>query len=114
MPVTTQTGVYGKLPANGDFLMRNLPSGFVNSWDQWLQQFMSSTGECIGQEWLDIYLTSPIWRFVLSSGVDDVLCGWVRPLWSSTSCMSVNVPPMSIAIRTGPLMGAVILNSVRW
>ena len=58
MAIMSETGIYGKLPANGDFLLRNLPTGFVNSWDQWLQQFMSNTREYIGGEWLDIYLTN--------------------------------------------------------
>lgn len=63
--------MYGKLPTHGDFIQRNLSSGFVNEWDQWLQHFVSGTREHIGEEWLDIYLTSPIWRFVLSRGVVD-------------------------------------------
>jgi type VI secretion system protein ImpM len=62
-------GVYGKLPAHGDFIQRNLPQGFVREWDVWLQHFVSGTKEKMGGDWLDLYLTSPIWRFALSSGV---------------------------------------------
>lgn len=65
------TGIFGKLPAHGDFLHRNLPSKAVNEWDAWLQTFVGSTQERLGDAWLDIYLTSPIWRFCLSSGVMD-------------------------------------------
>lgn len=64
-------GLYGKLPTHGDFIQRNLPSAFVTEWDQWLQHFVAGTREQIGNDWLDIYLTSPIWRFVLSHGVVD-------------------------------------------
>lgn len=64
-------GIYGKLPTHGDFLQRNLPSSFVDGWDNWLQQFISGSKEQIGADWLDVYLTSPIWRFVLSPGVID-------------------------------------------
>ena len=64
-------GVYGKLPAHGDFIQRNLPSAFIKQWDVWLQHFVAGAREKMGADWLDIYLTSPIWRFVLSHGVVD-------------------------------------------
>lgn len=64
-------GIFGKLPAHGDFIQRNLPAGFINVWDEWLQHFISGTREQLGDNWLEIYLTSPIWRFALSPGVID-------------------------------------------
>lgn len=64
-------GIFGKLPAHGDFVQRNLSSGFINIWDEWLQHFVAGTKEQLGENWLDIYLTSPIWRFVFSAGVID-------------------------------------------
>jgi len=64
-------GVYGKLPAYGDFVLRNLNSEFITPWDEWLQHFISGSQEQIGEDWLNIYLTSPIWRFALSPGVID-------------------------------------------
>ncbi len=71
MSVSKLTGLFGKLPAHGDFIQRNLPASFVNVWDQWLQGFVGGSQEQLGEEWLDTYLTSPIWRFVLSEGVVD-------------------------------------------
>lgn len=68
---THKTGVFGKLPAHGDFLQRNLPSKVVNTWDSWLQTFVGSSQERLGEQWLEIYLTSPIWRFCWSPGVMD-------------------------------------------
>jgi type VI secretion-associated protein, BMA_A0400 family len=65
------TGFFGKLPSHGDFISRELPSQFIDIWDNWLQLFVSSTQTQLGEDWLDIYLTSPIWRFVLSEGVID-------------------------------------------
>jgi len=64
-------GLFGKLPAHGDFVQRNLPAGFINIWDEWLQHFIAGTKEQLGESWLDIYLTSPLWRFVFSAGVVD-------------------------------------------
>ena len=67
-------GVYGKLPAHGDFIQRNLPPDYINHWDEWLQHFIAGSREQMAESWLDIYLTSPIWRFVLSPGVIDSHC----------------------------------------
>ena len=39
---------YGKLPAKGDFLSRNLPQEFVAAWDQWLQAGMHASREALG------------------------------------------------------------------
>lgn len=75
MNVANQTGIFGKLPAHGDFIYRNLPTRFINAWDSWLQGYVSSSQEQLGNDWLDVYLTSPIWRFALSSGVIDEK-GW--------------------------------------
>ncbi len=65
------TGIFGKLPLHGDFVYRNLPSVTMNNWDEWLQGFIAGSQEQLGDEWLNIYLTSPIWRFVFSEGVLD-------------------------------------------
>lgn len=65
------TGLFGKLPAHGDFIHRNLPTKLINEWDAWLQTFIGSTQERLGDTWLEIYLTSPIWRFCLSAGTLD-------------------------------------------
>lgn len=75
------TGLFGKLPTYGDFLCRDLESGFVEVWDTWLQGFVGGTQEQLGENWLDTYLTSPIWRFALSEGVVDehVWAGIVLP-----------------------------------
>ncbi len=64
-------GLFGKLPAHGDFVQRNLSAGFINIWDEWLQHFIAGTKEQLGENWLDVYLTSPLWRFVFSAGVID-------------------------------------------
>ena len=62
-------GFYGKLPSKGDFLTRSLPREFVALWDDWLQTGMNASREVLGSNWLDTYLTSPLWRFALSPGI---------------------------------------------
>ncbi|MFT7559572.1 MAG: type VI secretion system protein ImpM [Flavobacteriales bacterium] len=67
----TSIGVFGKIPGQGDFVDRGLPSSFIGVWDDWLQRSIASSREQYGKAWLDYYLTSPIWRFVLSGGSVD-------------------------------------------
>lgn len=71
MNSTNKTGLFGKLPSHGDFIFRDLPARFISVWDEWLQGFVGSTREQLGENWLNVYLTSPIWRFAMSEGVVD-------------------------------------------
>lgn len=71
MNMDIHLGLYGKLPGYGDFVHRNLPNNFLTAWDEWLQGYIASSREKMGESWLNIYLTSPLWRFVLSAGVID-------------------------------------------
>jgi type VI secretion system ImpM family protein len=64
-----QIGFHGKLPSHGDFLQRRVSDAFLNAWDPWLQECLTVSRERLGAEWLQTYLTSPIWRFVLADGV---------------------------------------------
>jgi len=62
-------GFFGKLPSHGDFVTRNLSRGFIDTWDDWLQRAVATSKASLGEAWLNTYLTSPIWRFVLVPGV---------------------------------------------
>jgi type VI secretion system protein ImpM len=64
-----EVGLYGKLPSHGDFLRRRVSDGFVSVWDEWLQQCIAASRASLGQNWLDVYLTSPVWRFACDTGV---------------------------------------------
>jgi type VI secretion system protein ImpM len=63
-----EVGFYGKLPCHGDFLRRRASDAFVEAWDAWLQACMSASRDALGDRWLDVYLTSPAWRFVCAAG----------------------------------------------
>ncbi len=69
--MNNQIGLFGKLPAHGDFIERNLVRSFTTPWDDWLQRGLASSREIVGSNWLDFYLTSPVWRFFLSNGCVD-------------------------------------------
>jgi type VI secretion system protein ImpM len=69
MQTAIAVGFYGKLPCNGDFLQRRVPQEFVDVWDPWLQECIHASREALREDWLNAYLTSPVWRFVLAEGV---------------------------------------------
>jgi type VI secretion system protein ImpM len=62
-------GFFGKLPTHGDFLRRRVADDFVAAWDPWLQECIADSRRVLGEQWLSIYLTSPVWRFALGPHV---------------------------------------------
>jgi type VI secretion system protein ImpM len=61
-------GWHGKLPTLGDFATRRLSPAFVQHWDAWLSQGLAGL-QARRRDWLDAYLASPSWRFLLMPGV---------------------------------------------
>ena len=66
--MSLDVGFYGKLPSHGDFLRRRVSDAFVGVWDGWLQECMAASRGALGDKWLDVYLTSPVWRFGCAAG----------------------------------------------
>ena len=64
-------GFFGKLPSHGDFVSRRVSRDFLQVWDEWLQRCIAESKATLGDDWLNVYLTSPIWRFAMTSGVCD-------------------------------------------
>ncbi len=62
-------GWHGKLPTLGDFASRGLAPDFLEAWDAWLAQGLARLQQRDGPAWLQAYLDSPSWRFVLGPGV---------------------------------------------
>ena len=104
------TAFYGKLPCKGDFLSRNLSREFIEVWDDWLQAGMHESREALGSTWLETYLTSPIWRFVLPAGAcgEAAYAGVFMPsmdrvgrYFPMTALMSLSgqAVPIAIALR---------------
>jgi type VI secretion system protein ImpM len=77
-------GFYGKLPSHSDFLHRGVTDEFVNRWDAWLQDGIARSRSDLGDAWLDVFLTSPLWRFALASGVVG------GPVWAGILLPSVD------------------------
>ena len=99
-PLPTVLAYYGKLPARGDFVGRRLPRETVNLWDGWLQEAIAASRDAIGGTWLELYLVSPLWRFVLPAG----LCG-------GRGLAGVMMPSVDKVGRAFPLMLAAELDA---
>lgn len=74
-------GFFGKLPAKGDFIQRGLSPSFTGPWDNWLQSCMEHSRASLGENWLNTYLVSPLWRFCLAPKLlsDNAMVGVVMP-----------------------------------
>ncbi|MGI4837114.1 MAG: type VI secretion system-associated protein TagF [Janthinobacterium lividum] len=77
----SRPGFYGKLASLGDFVSRDLPREFIQPWDSWLAAGLHSSQQHLGDQWLEAYLISPLWRFTLASGVcgQDSMAGVIMP-----------------------------------
>jgi type VI secretion system protein ImpM len=75
------TGLFGKLPAHGDFVRRALPGRFIDPWDAWLSAGMLAAVEVLGDGWLAGWETARPFRFHLESGAcgPDAVAGVVLP-----------------------------------
>ena len=87
-----EIGFFGKLPSHGDFLRRRVSDGFVGVWDAWLQESLATSKAALGDNWLDVYLTSPAWRFACGAGA----CG-------TSPVIGVMVPSVDRVGRYFPL-----------
>ena len=107
-------GWYGKIPYLGDFASRRLSQQFILEWDNWLQHSMTASRTMLGPDWLDTYLMSPIWRFVLLPGVigESVWAGLLMP---SVDKVGRHFP-LTIAIPLEPRPGilATVIAAQDW
>jgi type VI secretion system protein ImpM len=87
-----EVGFFGKLPSHGDFLRRRASDAFVDTWDPWLRDCLAASREALGERWLEVYLTSPAWRFVCAAGT----CG-------PTTVIGLMVPSVDRVGRYFPL-----------
>lgn len=93
-------GFFGKVITHGDFVTRRLPPMLLSNWDVWLQTGLQGSREQLGPRWLEVYLTSPIWRFVLAPGV----CGnraWAGVLMPSVDRVGRHFPLTIAASAAG-------------
>jgi len=58
-------GFYGKVPDLGDFVSRRLPPAFIDIWDAWSRQLLTTSRAALGDAWLGAWLGAPVWHFGL-------------------------------------------------
>ena len=100
-------GWYGKIPSLGDFISRRLPANFIDTWDTWLQKAMATSREQLGEHWLDLYLTSPMWRFILMPDTCSNAKIWTGILMPSIDKVGRHFP-LTIAAEIEPYPQALL------
>jgi type VI secretion system protein ImpM len=107
-------GFYGKLPVVGDFIKRRLPKDFIVAIDEWIQNSISVSKEVLGDSWLDLYLTSPVWMFAFQSTV----CGdgaWVGIMMPSVDKVGRYFPLiLACKIEEEKALGLVLTENSAW
>lgn len=109
---------FGKLPALGDFASRRMDPALLAWWDAWLAQGLIDQQEqhrLRGSAWLDAYLVSPSWQFLLSPGCLPGALGrlpWLGSLMPSVDRVGRYFPflivqPLSALPQTGHAWRAV-------
>ena len=109
-------GFYGKLPSQGDFVSRRLPWEFTSGWDDWLQQGLQASRATLGERWLGLYLSAPIWRFQLAAGVCGPQ-GWRGFFFASVDRVGRYFPlTVAIADAVGdvPCLATLTEDDERW
>lgn len=98
-------GLYGKMPAHGDFVRRNLPKSFVDPWDLWLAAGIEASRERMGTAWEEAWRNAPTWRFCLPPGAcgPDPVTGVVVP---SEDSVGRHFPLTIAAVLPGAMAGA--------
>jgi type VI secretion system protein ImpM len=86
--VTPPPGWHGKLPSLGDFASRRLDTSFIEPWDGWLAAGLLALREARPEGWLEDYLGSPSWRFLLMPGVLPGVAG--KQGWAGVLMPSVD------------------------
>ncbi|UXI02683.1 type VI secretion system-associated protein TagF [Photobacterium sp. TY1-4] len=74
-------GYFGKVPERGDYIYHDVSVEFTEVWSEWLQSVLAVSKEQLAEQWLEAFLTSPVWHFSLSPGVcsDKTVIGTMMP-----------------------------------
>lgn len=107
LPLNSSAGLFGKLPARGDFVRESLPRDFTDPWDAWWLRGLAETQQRWQEEWQPAWLEAPVWRFILPPG----LCGrnGILGLWLPSVDKAGRYSPLTIAAAApgdwAPLVG---------
>jgi type VI secretion system protein ImpM len=110
---TSAVGLFGKLPARGDFLLRSLPTGFTEPWHAWLVAGLGEARAGLGRKFEPAYMSAPVWRFVLPAGAagEQPVTGVLLPSVDAAGRLF----PVTLAhAAAGPLDALALLGSAGW
>lgn len=85
-------GLFGKLPAKGDFVTRDLPPVVLQAWEGWLQAVMATSRDRLGPAWAGVWRSAPVWRF------------WIGPDVFGTACAGAMMASVDKVGRLFPLV----------
>jgi type VI secretion system protein ImpM len=94
-------GWFGKIACLGDFASRRLPSAITQVFDTCLSDCMQASRAQLGERWMSLYLTSPVWRFALAPGVLDERW-WLGVLMPSVDNVGRHFPLLITQACTEP------------
>ena len=105
-------GVFGKLPARRDYVQYRVEPALMALFDPWLQGAVTESRAELGDTWLDMYLTAPIWRFWLGPKLaGKTATGALMP---SVDGVGRYFPLCLIATSDGPLPPPEIEEQAAW
>ncbi|SAK89924.1 hypothetical protein AWB80_06350 [Caballeronia pedi] len=113
----TIAGWYGKLPSLGDFAARRLSDAFVAPWDAWLAQRVAETQHALGDAWLSLYLTCPVWRFFAMPGAIAPTLGtcWTGVVMASVDRVGRHFPlTVAASLPAAPSTGGEVAALWQW
>jgi type VI secretion system protein ImpM len=100
LPPDACAGLFGKLPARGDFVRENLPRDFTDPWDAGWERNLAVIRRRPRHEWTASWLEAPVWRFVLPPG-----------LYGRKGVLGIWLPSVDRAGRYSPLTIAAVAST---
>lgn len=100
--ISTAPGWFGKVATQGDFANRRLPPAWVQACDQWLSGAVATSHQQLGSEWLERYLSAPVWRFAWGPGVSGDGLWWFGVLMPSCDNVGRYFPLVIAHSRSAP------------
>ena len=107
-------GFFGKLPTSRRLRISPLAPGVPGRLGRRLQRCIGESRSALGDGWLERYLTSPIWRFAMTSGV----CGstaWIGLLMPSVDRVGRYFPLSIVSpVSKGASALSFAISAARW
>ena len=98
-------GYMGKVPGRGDFLSHSVHPEIRDLFFEWCQASLAVSRDQLGDDWMDAYLTAPIWHFCAGPG-GLAETGVVGTMIPSVDRVGRHFPFLAVADYDGVAMDA--------